>query len=36
MAEGRVLKSYDVEFNLSAVWLALEKHQPVAQVAREE
>ncbi len=35
MAEGRVRKSYDREFKLSAVRLLLVKHQPVARVARD-
>ena len=35
MSEGRVRKSYDREFKLSAVRLVLKKHQPVARVARD-
>ena len=35
MFEERVRKSYDREFNLSAVNLVLEKHQPVTKVARD-
>ena len=35
MSEGRVRNSYDREFKLSAVRLVIEKHQRVAQVARD-